>query len=392
MSVKLNKKQRKKTQKTTATQKRNSEIQKRMKKSSLCLLSLVLIALIATSALAGQSVRPAPPNLGMIKSAALLWSYADSQATEGNFQAYGDTVLNDWGRTMVTAKLLSPESETFVGDAEKVLALINEQSLYFRVSSAIGKFYYYGSINNAKGRQLFYTGGETKLVPDRYGDYELADNARYSVWGLVPVVPIAFDGLQSAKVVVQDASGNVQTSPLEVNDGYLMFPTNLVDRAGDLILTRTVEGQEQPETLAYDLHTAKPKPLSYVYGASRGQLEKLFKMNIQSGEPSWKFDGWGIGNTDFVLIFDVQSPRSDLWSLEVNKLNDANGQVAVGVVVRSAADSGFEKAVYLPFDEKNNFSNPVKIGLPEGKWHVIPIWPSDPYRYLYLQWWGGGKG
>lgn len=355
------------------------------------LLSLIL--LIGATALAiAESVQPVRPDLTMIKSLALLWSYADSQAVEGNFQVYGDTVVHDWGRSMVGAKLSSPEGETLIGDAEKVLSMINGQGLYFMVSSAIGKYYFYGSMNNIKGHQLFYTGGETKLVMDRYGDYRLADNARYAVWGLAPVVPIAFPGVTSAKVVVSDGNGGVQSMQLEVNDGYLMFQTNLVDRVGDLVVTYVPEGQDRPETVGYDLHTGTPKPLSYVFGASYGQLEKLLKMNVETNEPSWKFDGWGIGNTDFVLVFDVLPGRSDVWSLEVKKLGDMNGQVAAGVVVRSAADAGFEKAVYLPFDQKGNFSDPVKIVMPPGKWHVVPIWPSDPYRYLYLQWWGDGKG
>ncbi len=348
--------------------------------------ALFLITGFAITTLAGQYVRPAPPNLSMIKSVGLLWSYADSQAAEASWRAYGDTVLNDWGRTSVSAKLPIPENGSFVGDAQKLVGLINRQGLYFRVSSPRGNFGYYGSIVNTKGRQLFYTSGSTKLVQDYYGDYRLDDNAQNSVWGLVPVVPIAYAGAQSAKVVVSDAAGNLQTSYLDVSDGFIGFPTNLVDRVGDLVVTRTVEGQDQPETVGYDLRTGMPKPLSYVFTSANGYFEKLLNWQISAADAPWRFiGGWGFGQADFVMIFDV-APRSEPWSLEVDRIEGGYANYAVGLVIRAADDVGFERVKYLQLDQ-NPSPQPVKISLPEGKWHVVPIWPGDPYRYYYPQWW-----
>lgn len=347
--------------------------------------ALILIG-FATATFAEHADVPAPPNLNMIKSVGLLWSYADSQAFEGRYQAYGDTVLTDWGRTSVTAKLPVPESGTFVGDAQKLVELINRQGLYFRVSSPRGNFGFWGSINNRKGWQLFYTSGQTRLVRDPYGDYRLDDNAQNAVWGLAPVVPIAFPGARSAKVVVSDKDGNLQTSHLDVTDGFIMFSTNLVDRVGDLVVTRQVEGQNEPETIGYDLRTGTPKPLSYVFTSPNGYFEKLLNWNIAATDAPWRFiGGWGFGQTDFVMIFTV-APRSEPWSLEVDRLEGGYANYAVGLVIRAADDVSFERVKYIPLDQ-NPSPKPVKISLPEGKWHVVPIWPSDPYRYYYPQWW-----
>ncbi len=291
-----------------------------------------------------------------IRSLGVLKAYAEDAVRQGDLGvSYPQTVPG--GTVQVHA------SGDGVGNVVKKLV---SKTLSFSFTPGKTKPWIWAQLSDRGGYTLFSAGKET-LFKAGVAIHWLEDPSL--ILGLVPNPPIVVPGIESARIIITNETGGIVADMMiPVNDDRIFYPTNLVERGGDIFLTfREKDGSQSSVVL--DARTGAPKETFAAFGSVPLSIEGDYDFGTNPESVSL----YGVDLRSAVVHFTVDSQQPAPKSIAVG------GQSNTGEVI--AYLMRFKGA---PTWVLNYLSpNPVNNSLPyyqDGK----PFLGDGQYELVYI--------
>ena len=218
---------------------------KTLKKIAVAIIILTTLTIKGRAGFADDAAVKGLPiqNLGVLKA------YAEDSVVKGAVDIYSpDTVPGGMNYQSVHIP---------GGNAASVIEALRSKVFSFELaeSTALARPSVY--LSNKDGVNLFYDSKATSFEEWKVGLLWLRDSSLRP--RLVESPPITIPGLESARVVVKDDSGQVIADRhLRVENSNLFYSTNLVEREGDMFLTfREKDGSQTGKV--FDIASGKVK-------------------------------------------------------------------------------------------------------------------------------------
>lgn len=241
---------------------------------------------------------PAPEEMGMLATPALLKTYALSEVAAANSFVWGQSILSSVGEV---------RNLYVTGDVDEVIGKLmldpsNKFKFKIRDTSTLSV---YASLLNSDGDSLFNSYTDVTPFANPNGGFSISPALRlYMNW----TIPVKFQGAQYARIEYTDPStGENWTVNLNVSNGKIYFPVQYTGR-GTLIIGRQYPNGNTP---GYDLELA--------YALKDGLL---IQSKALSGQASYAgIENYEYANDKFMaptgplmLNTNMAPPAKDQWS------------------------------------------------------------------------------
>lgn len=220
------------------------------------------------------------------------------------------------------------QSLTAYGDgAEDVLQSLRSQSFNFGVLGTGAPAYVSAGLSDTNGYQLFWAFRQTVFAPQRGGGVWLAD-PDVSLHLATPAPIFVGPALVSARTVVTNSQGQILGDVgLTVQNGYLLYPTNLVGRTGSLVLGfRGSDGGVS--TVAFSLADGRPAVSTPATGFVGIGIENDYNFGLDPANIGL----YGVDIRSALVRFTVDTPGG--LATKVGG-RSPSGEVPVGFLIRA---------------------------------------------------------
>lgn len=234
------------------------------------------------------------------------------------------------------------------------------------------------AIYNGSAHLLFEGWGGGTPIKGNYGGWTLPSWATEISMYASPTYLIPVEGLIDARLITRDQYGNPQGRQLNVNNGFLEFPTD--GTTGELILTTAVlspEGYYIWSRRAYNIATGVEIQLTFVqWQITLRDSEDFITVKNYDSLDRYVYSYQGYGKVPLLIVETTVERKNVLLSVHTDddhatsfELEDQSTKVKTTIVVPDGQTG-------------------VKINLSSGTWYIVP-------KGLKLRSWneyGGGKG
>lgn len=309
-----------------------------------------------------------------IRNLAVLRAYVEASTKQGSLS------INHPG--IIPNRYVSQQiGVTPNANANYVINWLMTGKLVFDLGSVEGSVDVNVNLNSESGHQTFYGYLGTHWEIARGGDYWLPSGASVKL-NMVPVPPIKVPGLVRARGVFRDSRGNVSfDGGLRVENQHLMYPTNMVERAGEVYLT-VQENDGSHSTVVIDASTGGAKTLERGVGTVGLHIEGDYNFGVNP--PSVEVFGSALRTA--LVRFEVEAPPASSWNFAIGGKSNS-GEVPVGIVLRNTSAPEDGPWVFYPIVEGRGI-----IALFSGQYELayimtpadldgVPIVPPGYYGY-----------
>lgn len=237
----------------------------------------------------------------------------------------------------------------------------------------------YWAIEKGSAHLLFEGWGGGTPVKGNYGEWTLPSWATEISMYAAPTFFIPVEGIQDARLITRDQYGNPQGRQLNVNNGFLEFPTG--GTTGELVLTTAVlspEGYHIWSRRAYNIETGVEIQLTFVqWQITLRDSEDFISVKANESLDRYVYSYQGYGKVPFLIVETTVDRKNTLLSVHTDDANATSFEL-------ENQSTKVKTTVVVP-DGKTG----VSIDLPAGTWYIVP-------NGLKLRSWkdygGGGKG
>lgn len=291
-----------------------------------------------------------------IRSLGVLKAYAEDAVRQGDLGvSYPQTVPG--GTVQVHAS---------GDDVGNVVNKLVSKTLSFSFTPGKTKPWIWAQLSDRGGYTLFSAGKET-LFKAGVAIHWLEDPSL--ILGLVPNTPISVPGVESARIVVTNNTGIIADMMIPVSDGRIFYPTNLVERGGDIFLTFREDNGEQ-SSIVLDARTGAPKETFTAFGSVSVWIDGDYNFGTNP-------ENVGLYRVDIrgaVVHFTVDSTQPAPKSISIGGRSET-GEIPIAYLMRFKGASSWVLNQISP--------NPINNNLPyyqDGK----PFLGDGQYELVYI--------
>lgn len=217
---------------------------------------------------------------------------------------------------------------------------------------------------------LFFDYRSGYLKQDKFGEW-YAPSSLFNVdLEMNYNTPIYLKGVIGAKVLLRDKEGKIVGERwLEVRDGKMYFPRDLVMERGEMVVTYQSENGWQ--SMAYSLLNGEELPVTRVYTNVPVRFKDIFFFGQDPGSIYWYVRKDKEENP--LMIFSLTSFQETIfWAI-----NDQDTE-ANGLAIRYRVDKTWSEWQYLSRDQ---IGYPVPLS--KGEYQAYYLWNAEdwPTRY-----------